>query len=483
MPLVKRSISPSNVSRGTLPSNVQREELQCVANGTLANLIRQLSSLSKHAEHIAGEIFHEAMKLEHKSSTLQQRIERLTAKVSGLDINSDQARLEELHMRKAFKSSMLFDQHILDRSTLPTALSEKYATCDQPPNLDALNPYRESKESALSLYTNPAFFFDLWSKEILKGADIRRVKSPTDPNKSPKKKKTRPPAQQRQMQEADVPRQNANRYMNQLRNQPMGVFSFPEEYQAPQALGLQMNYNRQDIHMQQNYQMQPSSMVPPAGMSLQSQSHIVPPPSAAGSASAYSSSVNPTSIMMARQQRASNSPSRNLTDRSELPPPDLAILSIDDDDLPPPPPALMHSSIVQQIPSPPENAMQFVPSSEAQSIPPPPPPPPPNLMSNPLSAPNAATFASAAKPAATEGSNSTASNLPAPNAGRMNLLAEIRNGHKLRKVMMAEEAAAEKAATESHDVAAILKRRMVHVYGESSEEEEENDDAEWEEDD
>ena len=43
--------------------------------------------------------------------------------------------------------------------------------------------------------------------------------------------------------------------MNQLRNQPMGVFSFPEEYQAPQALGLQINYNRQDIHMQHNYQV------------------------------------------------------------------------------------------------------------------------------------------------------------------------------------------------------------------------------------
>ncbi|PAV59189.1 hypothetical protein WR25_25810 [Diploscapter pachys] len=211
--------------------------------------------------------------------------------------------------------------------------------------------------------------------------------------------------------------------------------------------------------------MQPSSMVPPAGMSLQPQSHIVPSPLAAGSASAYSSSVNPTNIMMAKQQRASNSPSRNLTDRSELPPPDLPPLS----------PALMHSSIVQQIPSPPENAMQFVPSSEAQSIPPPPPPLPANL----LSAPNAVTFASAAKPAATEGSNSTASNLPAPNADRMNLLAEIRNKPKLRKVMMAKEA----AATESHDVAAILKKRMVHVYGESRDEKEENDDAEWEEND
>lgn len=92
--------------------------------------------------------------------------------------------------------------------------------------------FRESKESALSLYTNPAFFFDLWSKEILKGADIRRVKSPTDPNKSPKKKKTRPPAQQRQMQETEVPRQNANRLsFNRIGKELQSLIFFLKCYQ------------------------------------------------------------------------------------------------------------------------------------------------------------------------------------------------------------------------------------------------------------
>ena len=47
MPLTKRAVSPVDVSRSRIPDGVYREELQCVANGTLANLIRQLSSLSK----------------------------------------------------------------------------------------------------------------------------------------------------------------------------------------------------------------------------------------------------------------------------------------------------------------------------------------------------------------------------------------------------------------------------------------------------
>lgn len=84
-------------------------------------------------------------------------------------------------MRKAFKSSMLVDQHTLDRATLPPALVEVYDKCDPPPNLDALNPYRyifsivsvylifrDDPNNALSLYTNPGFFFHLWRKEMLK---------------------------------------------------------------------------------------------------------------------------------------------------------------------------------------------------------------------------------------------------------------------------------------------------------------------------
>ena len=36
----------------------------------------------KHAEHIFGEIYHEAMKLDHKTNTLQQRVDRLYQKIN-----------------------------------------------------------------------------------------------------------------------------------------------------------------------------------------------------------------------------------------------------------------------------------------------------------------------------------------------------------------------------------------------------------------
>lgn len=85
MPLTKRAVSPVNVSLHRIPGSVQKDELECVANGTLANLVRQLSSISRHAENIFGEIYHEAVKLDHKSNTLAQRVERLTTKVTQLD--------------------------------------------------------------------------------------------------------------------------------------------------------------------------------------------------------------------------------------------------------------------------------------------------------------------------------------------------------------------------------------------------------------
>jgi WAS family protein 3 len=50
--------------------------------------------------------------------------------------------LQDLHLRKPFKSSSLIDQHTLDRQTLPTAMNECYGACDRPPELDKLNPFR-----------------------------------------------------------------------------------------------------------------------------------------------------------------------------------------------------------------------------------------------------------------------------------------------------------------------------------------------------
>ncbi len=94
MPLKKREVSPVEVSRHRLPQNIRNNELECVSNGTLSNLVRQMSSLSRHAEDIFGELYHEAVKLEHKTNTLLSRVDRLAKKVTQLDSNVEEG--EEL---------------------------------------------------------------------------------------------------------------------------------------------------------------------------------------------------------------------------------------------------------------------------------------------------------------------------------------------------------------------------------------------------
>lgn len=50
--------------------------------------------------------------------------------------------LQDIHMRKAFKSTVVFDQQVVSRDTMPTAMLETYQGCDTPPPLDKLNVYR-----------------------------------------------------------------------------------------------------------------------------------------------------------------------------------------------------------------------------------------------------------------------------------------------------------------------------------------------------
>lgn len=92
MPLLQRLIEPVHVCRNTLPVDNHGtlaidipNELECVTNGSLANVIRQLSSLSKHAEDIFTTLFKEARVIADRTCSLQGRVDRLNVKVTQLD--------------------------------------------------------------------------------------------------------------------------------------------------------------------------------------------------------------------------------------------------------------------------------------------------------------------------------------------------------------------------------------------------------------
>lgn len=175
MPLEQRVIEPILVSQGTLPLDSQvnlaisiPNELECVTNGTLANIIRQLSSLSHYAEDLFGGILHEATLLIARATTLQGRIDRLAVKVTQLDYSVEEVSLHDIHLKKPFKSCLNFDQQVVARKTMPESINDRYKLCDKPPPLDVLNPYRDDGKDGLKFYTDPNYFFDLWKQQMLK---------------------------------------------------------------------------------------------------------------------------------------------------------------------------------------------------------------------------------------------------------------------------------------------------------------------------
>ncbi|KAM9836391.1 actin-binding protein WASF3 [Aulostomus maculatus] len=173
MPLVKRNIEPRHLCRGALPDGVT-SELECVTNSTLAAIIKQLGGLSRHAEDIFGELFNEANSFYLRMSSLQERVDQLAVKVTQLDSTVEEVSLQDINMRKAFKSSTIQDQQVVSRTSVPNPVVEMYHRCDKPPPLNILSPYRDDKKDALKFYTDPSYFFNLWKEKMLQATEDKR---------------------------------------------------------------------------------------------------------------------------------------------------------------------------------------------------------------------------------------------------------------------------------------------------------------------
>ena len=84
MPLVKRAVEPVYIGRTVLDRHVKKE-LEGVLVNSLAGLIRQLSSISKHAENLFTDLFNEAGSMFQRSTALNDRVQRLQERVTQLD--------------------------------------------------------------------------------------------------------------------------------------------------------------------------------------------------------------------------------------------------------------------------------------------------------------------------------------------------------------------------------------------------------------
>ncbi|CAK8687840.1 unnamed protein product [Clavelina lepadiformis] len=198
MPLVKRAVEPSALCRQSLPRNV-KSELECVTNNTLSGVIKQLSSLSIHAEDLFGELFTEASTFYTRASKLQDRIDKLSVKVTQLDSSIEEVSLHDINMRKAFRSNRITDQQVVSRESLSQTLHATYNKADKPPPLQDLNQFRDDGRDALKIYTDPDYFFNLWREAMQK--EMRDAKEKRREQRK-KEKKTNPVRKQGEVRKA-----------------------------------------------------------------------------------------------------------------------------------------------------------------------------------------------------------------------------------------------------------------------------------------
>jgi WAS protein family, member 3 len=84
MPLVKRTVEPVHICRGEAVG-VVRDELKYFNVTSLANVIRQLGSLSAHVDDIFNELCRDAISITRRTMALSERAERLKIKITQLN--------------------------------------------------------------------------------------------------------------------------------------------------------------------------------------------------------------------------------------------------------------------------------------------------------------------------------------------------------------------------------------------------------------
>ncbi|NXI60268.1 WASF3 protein, partial [Chloroceryle aenea] len=498
MPLVKRNIEPRHLCRGALPEGIT-SELECVTNSTLAAIIRQLSSLSKHAEDIFGELFNEANSFYIRANSLQDRIDRLAVKVTQLDSTVEEVSLQDINMKKAFKSSTIQDQQVVSKNSIPNPVADIYNQSDKPPPLNILSPYRDDKKDGLKFYTDPSYFFDLWKEKMLQDTEDKRKEKRRQKEQKridgttrevKKVRKARNRRQEWNMMAYDKELRPDNRLSQSVYHGASSEGSLSPDTRSHASDVTDYSYPATPNHSLHQQIAMPSYGTgdgPQYMAASQSHEHEYRPPS---------TTVRHATLNRP-QQPPPPPPQPSDGQHSSVPvvPAEYGMLPAQMVDYynptgppPPPPPPMIPSAQTAfvsplQLPVPPSHSGLVTGSTYAATHPPssglvitaPPPPGPPPPPPGPPAAGASLSSSPLHAPAAAEPKRHEPAQPPISDA-RSDLLAAIRMGIQLKKVQEQREQEAKREPV-GNDVATILSRRIAVEYSDS------DDDSEFDEND
>lgn len=175
MPLQTYHISPVNVSNTPI-TDQGGNDLECVTNNTLANLIRQIGSLGENSTRVFESLSKDARKLNERTKEVNRRIQGIIEKSAKLDSEKENStKLKEFYVVEHFKSSVNFDQQIFTKMSFSDAMRTLYENADAPPALSLLDEFRDDGVESLKLYSDPGYFFDYWKDGLIKENETRRI--------------------------------------------------------------------------------------------------------------------------------------------------------------------------------------------------------------------------------------------------------------------------------------------------------------------
>lgn len=65
-----------------------------------------------------------------------------------------------------FRRKDRLDQQVVSRISVPAPIMEIYKSCEAPPALNEMNPFRDDGKISLNFFTDPDYFFRLWCEEM-----------------------------------------------------------------------------------------------------------------------------------------------------------------------------------------------------------------------------------------------------------------------------------------------------------------------------
>ncbi|XP_032993806.1 wiskott-Aldrich syndrome protein family member 3-like isoform X2 [Lacerta agilis] len=487
MPLVKRNIEPRHLCRGALPDGVT-SELECVTNSTLAAIIKQLGSLSRHAEDIFGELFNEANSFYMRMNSLQERVDLLVIKVTQLDSTVEEVSLQDINMRKAFKSSTIQNQQVVSRNSIPNPVMEMYQRCDKPPPLNILTPYRDDKKDGLKFYTDPSYFFNLWKEKMLQATEDKRKEKRRQKEQRLVEDSTREVKKVRKARNRRL-EWNMMAYDKEFRPDNRSYASDAADHSYPAS----PNHPAQQILAPASHLSADNKEV--ILVANQAQEHVYRP-TAAGSRQNSLNRVQQPHVPQPSETML-NGPRPQIV--KDYGPQQVPMAEYFVPPAPPPPPPVIPSAQTafdSPISAPPTMAPNAAATAAHSSYAPSPPPAPPcpYSASPPQTGPMGPPIAPPPPPPGPPTITTSPAHLASPPAmtveprkpqfplipmsdARSDLLAAIRRGIQLRKVQEQWEQEAKKEPV-GNDVATILSRRIAVEYSESDDDSE-LDENEW----